>query len=145
MLQRIRDSLQTQKWLAMSLLGALAFVFAAWGAYGIVNLNFASGNYAAKVEGEKVPLETVREAWVQQQGQWQQRVGGDLPAEMKARLQEQLLENIVRDTLLDQRTRDFGYRVTDAQVSEAIKKEPAFQIDGKFSPDVYKSRLAQAG
>src|SRR5882762_9152735 len=39
MLQRIGDSLKGQKWLAYLVLGALALVFAAWGAYGVVNLS----------------------------------------------------------------------------------------------------------
>jgi hypothetical protein len=79
MLQRIRDSLQGQKWLAYLILGALALVFAAWGAFGIVDLGFGPGNHAAKVNGDTVSLKEVREAWMQQQAQWQQRFGGELP------------------------------------------------------------------
>ena len=36
MLQSIRDGLQSHKWLMYIVLGALALIFAAWGAYGIV-------------------------------------------------------------------------------------------------------------
>jgi peptidyl-prolyl cis-trans isomerase D len=145
MLQRIRDSLQAQRWLAYVVLGALALVFAAWGAYGIVDLQIGAGNYAAKVEGEKVSVEEVREAWQQQQAQWESRIGGDLPAPLKTQLQDQLLESLVRTTLLTQRTRDMGYRVSDTQVHQALRSEPAFQIDGKYSAEAAKSRLAQAG
>ncbi len=60
MLQKIGDALKGQKWLAYLLLGALALVFAAWGAYGIVNLNFGGSNYAAEADGAKIPLETAR-------------------------------------------------------------------------------------
>jgi peptidyl-prolyl cis-trans isomerase D len=35
--------------------------------------------------------------------------------------------------------------VTDAQLQEAIRSEGAFQIDGKYSPQAAKARLAQAG
>jgi peptidyl-prolyl cis-trans isomerase D len=145
MLQRIRDSLQGQKWLAYVILGALALVFAAWGAYGIVDLGFGPGNHAAKVNGDSVSLEEVREAWMQQQAQWQQRFGGELPEAQKTLLQNELLEAFVRNTLLNQKTKDLGYRVSDTQVHKAVESEPAFQIDGKYSPEVAKSALAQAG
>ena len=47
MLQRIGDSLKGQRWLAYLVLGALALVFGVWGAYGIVDLDFSGGSYAA--------------------------------------------------------------------------------------------------
>lgn len=145
MLQRIRDGLQTQKWLAMVILGALALVFAAWGAYGIVDLGVGSGNYAAKVDGEKVSVKEAQEAWQQQQMQWQQRMGGDLPEELKGRLQDQLLEDMVRDALIGKRSHDLGYRVSDQQIHDQVRRIPAFQIDGKYSPEQARYALDRAG
>jgi len=145
MLQRIRDSLQTQKWLAIVILGALALVFAAWGAYGIVDLGLGTGNYAAKVDGEKIPLKEAQEAWQRQQQDWQQRIAGDLPVELKSSLQNQLLEGMIRETLIGKRSRDLGYRVSDAQLHDWIQKFPGFQVDGKYSPDQAKYFLAQRG
>jgi peptidyl-prolyl cis-trans isomerase D len=145
MLQKIRDSLQSQRWLAIVVLGALALVFAAWGAYGIVNINVGVGDYAAKVGSEKLSLQEVREDWMRRQSQWQQRFGAEIPAEMKATVQNSLLESLIRDVAMTQRAHDLGYRVTDAQIQEAIRNEPAFQIDGKYSPQAARLRLAQAG
>src|SRR5215471_13851342 len=113
MLQRIGDALKGQKWLAYLVLGALALVFAAWGAYGIVNLNFGGSNYAAEANGSKISLEEARNAWFRQQTQWQQRLGGqDIPAPLRGRLQDQVLEGLISRALLDQRTRELGYRVS---------------------------------
>src|SRR5215210_1923273 len=145
MLQKIRDSLQAQRWLAAAVLGVLALVFAAWGAYGIVDLKIGGGDYAAKVAGEKISIEEAREAWSQQQGEWQQRFGGELPEEFKRQLQSELLENLVRSTALRAHARELGYRVTDEQIRTALRKIPAFQIDGKYSAQVARERLAQAG
>jgi len=141
----MRDSLQAQRWLAYTVIGVLALVFAAWGAYGIVDLSIGSGDYAAKVEGEKVSVQTAQEAWQRQQMQWAQRFGGDLPDELKPQLQEQLLEGLVRDALLGKHSRDLGYRVSDAQLHEQIRTLPAFQLDGRYSPDVARYALTQAG
>ena len=145
MLQRIRDSLQGQKWLAYTVLGALALVFAVWGAYGIVDVSFGPGNHALKVNGETVAAKEVQDAWLRQQPELQQRFGGEIPDAEKARLQDQLMEAFARRELVAERTREFGYRVSDAQIHEAIRSEPAFQIDGKYSADVAKARLASAG
>jgi len=146
MLQRIRDSLQGQRWLAYLVLGALAVVFAAWGAYGIVNLNFGGSNYAAEANGSKISIEDARNAWVRQQSLWQQRLGGsELPPPLRARLQDQVLESLIRRSLLTQRSHDLGYRVSDTALREAVQGEPAFQVDGQYSPDAAKAALAQAG
>jgi peptidyl-prolyl cis-trans isomerase D len=146
MLQRIRDSLQGQRWLAYLVLGALAVVFAAWGAYGIVNLNFGGSNYAAEANGSKISIEDARNAWVRQQSVWQQRMGGsELPAPLRTRLQDQVLESLIRRSLLTQRSHDLGYRVSDAALREAVQGEPAFQVDGQYSPDAAKAALGQAG
>ena len=146
MLQRIRDSLQGQKWLAYLLLGALAVVFAAWGAYGIVNLNFGGSNYAAEANGSKISLEDARSAWLRQQSLWQQRLGGsDLPALLRTRLQDQVLESLIRRSLLTERSHDLGYRVSNQALLEAVQGEQAFQVDGKYDPQAAKAALAQAG
>jgi len=146
MLQRIRDSLQGQKWLAYLLLGALALVFAAWGAYGIVNLNFGGSNYAAEANGSKVSLEDARSAWLRQQSLWQQRLGGaELPPPLRTRLQDQVLESLIRRALLTERSHDLGYRVSNQALLAAVQGEPAFQVDGKYDPQAAKAALAQAG
>jgi peptidyl-prolyl cis-trans isomerase D len=142
MLQSIRDGLGRHKWLQYTLLGALALVFAAWGAYGIVNLNVGSANYAAEAGGQKIPIQQARNAWLQMQ----QRFGGaDLPDEFRAHFQDQVLEGLIRDALLTERTHDLGYRATDSEVQDAISKEPAFQVEGQFSAPAAKALLAQNG
>src|SRR6185437_4753242 len=146
MLLRIGDALKTRKWLTYVLFGALAVIFAAWGAYGIATVNFGTGtNNAARVNGEVIPYEQVRNAWLQQQSQWQQRFGGDMPAAVKSELESQLLEQFIRVDLMAEHTRKLGYRVSDQDLAEAVRQEPAFQLEGKYSPEVAKMRLQQAG
>jgi peptidyl-prolyl cis-trans isomerase D len=146
MLQRIGDSLKGQKWLAYLVLGALALVFAAWGAYGVVNLSFGGSNYAAEADGSKISLEEARNAWLRQQTQWQQRLGGaDIPLELRNKLQDQVLEGLISRALLTQRTRDLGYRVSQDALRAAVQSEPAFQVGGQYSPEAAKAALAQAG
>ena len=101
MLQRIRDGLGRHKWLQYTLLGALALVFAAWGAYGIVNLNVDNANYAAEAAGQKISIQQARNGWLQMQ----QRFGGaDLPDALRAHFQDQVLEGLIREALMTERT-----------------------------------------
>src|SRR5581483_2902834 len=122
MLQQISDTLKTHSWLTYLLFGALILIFAAWGAYGIANLNFGGSNSAAKVNGQTISIEDVRQAWQQQQAQWQQRYGSDMPPLIKSRMEDQLLESYVRTALMTQRTHDMGYRVSDKQLLEAVQE-----------------------
>ena len=152
MLQSIGDSLKGytgarwRKWFAYLVLGLLSLIFAAWGAYGIVNLNFGSSNYAAEANGAKISLEDARNAWMRQQAQWQQRLGGaEIPAKLRSRLQDQMLEGMITNALLVQRTEDLGYRVSHEQLREAVQGEPAFQVGGQYNPEAAKAALAQAG
>jgi len=146
MLQKIGDSLKGQKWLAYLVLGALALVFAAWGAYGVVNLSFGGSNYAAEANGSKISLEEARDAWLRQQTQWQQRLGGaEIPPPLRAKLQDQVLEGLIGRALLTQRTHDMGYRVSQDALREAVHSEQAFQVAGQYSPEAAKAALAQAG
>ena len=133
MLQRIRDRLHGP--FAYVVLGPIVLVFVAWGAYGIVNLSVGGANYAAEADGGKVSLEEARNAWLQQQAQWQQRLGGaELPPPLRTQLQDQVLEGLVRNTLLTQRTHELGYRVGHDDLVEAIQNEPAFQVGGNIPP-----------
>lgn len=152
MLQRIGDALKgtegsaKRKWITYLLVGTLSIVFAAWGAYGIVNLSFGGSNYAAEAGGSKITLEQARNGWLREQAQWQQRLGGgDIPAELRGRLQDQVLEGMISRALIAQRTHDLGYRVGHEELIEAVKSEPAFQIDGQYSAAVANDALARAG
>ena len=152
MLQKIGDFLKGKKegsWrhvVTYFVVGALSLVFAAWGAYGIVNLNIGGSNYAAEANGSKVSLEEARSAWLRQQTQWQQRLGGaEIPAELRSQLQNQVLESLIRSALLTRRTHDLGYRVSDAALTEAVRNEPAFQVNGEYSAEAARAALAQAG
>jgi peptidyl-prolyl cis-trans isomerase D len=143
MLQKITDTIETHKWLWYSILGALALVFAAWGAYGIVNLNFSTSSFAAKAGGQTISLDQAHAAWMREQAQLQQQFGGSIPASVQKSAQDQVLEGLITDALMSQRTEKLGYRVSDAELLAAIRSEPAFQVAGQYSPEVAKAVLAE--
>ncbi|MGH8175648.1 MAG: SurA N-terminal domain-containing protein [Steroidobacter sp.] len=139
MLQTIRDKITG--WIAWTFIALIAVVFVFWG------IDFGSGasNYAAKVEGESIPIETVRRAWQQQQSQLQQMLRDELPDEMVKSQQAMLLDRFVRQTLLTQRAEEFGYRVSDEALARRVMEFPQFQVDGKFSKDRYNALIRSSG
>src|SRR5207302_2485182 len=98
-----------------------------------VNLNFGGSDYAAEANGAKISLEEAHNRWVRQQTQWQQRLGGmEIPPELRKRFQDQMLEGMIGEALIDERTQSLGYRVSTEALREAVQQEPAFQVGGQF-------------
>jgi peptidyl-prolyl cis-trans isomerase D len=143
MLQRITDTIETHKWLWYSILGALALVFAAWGAYGLVNLNVSTSSYAAEAGGKTISLDDAHNAWLRQQAQLQQQFGGNVPPAMQKAVQDQVLEGLISDALISERTDKLGYRVSDAELEAAVRHEPAFQVAGQYSTQVAREILEE--
>jgi peptidyl-prolyl cis-trans isomerase D len=140
MLQTIRDKISGT--VAALFLGAIAVVFIFWG------VDFQAGgamNYAAKVDGEKISVDEVRRAWQRRQSQLQQTLRDELPPELAKSQQDALLDQFVRETLMRQRARELGYRVTDEALANRVREFPQFQVDGKFEKDRYVAMLRASG
>jgi peptidyl-prolyl cis-trans isomerase D len=146
MLQSIADKLKKHRWLSGTVLGAIALFFVVWGAYGVVNISFGPSDYGLKVNGQAISADTLNNAWQQQQSQYEQALhGAPLSDAQKTALQQQLMDQYVRRTLLQQRSEQAGYQASDSDVIAAYQSEPAFQVDGKFDPRAAQAMLAQAG
>ena len=146
MLQKLTDSLSTHKWLWYTILGALALVFSAWGAYGIVNLNFgSSASDAAVVDGQAITLQQASNAWLRAQPQIARIYGTAVSESQRKQLQREVLEGLIRSTLMALRTQRLGYRVTRGELIEAIRQIPQFQVNGKYSAQAAEDVLAESG
>jgi len=139
MLQQIRDKITG--WFAAVFLGAIAIVFIFWGIQFESSVNVA----AAKVNGEKIPVEMVRRAWQDRQSELQQAARDELAPDVVKAEQQRLLDNMIRRELLLQRTAGLGYRVSDQELVQALAAIPALQVDGQFSRDRYAALLRSQG
>lgn len=140
MLQTIHDRLKGI--FAITILVALGLVFVFWG----INFSTDFGGFTRaqgiEVNGREVPAEDVRQTYQEQLSRMQAAFGdAGVPPEMLSAMQKQVLEQAVRTELIRQRTRELGFEATDAEILEAIRQVPAFQVDGKFSPDAYHAAL----
>ena len=144
MLQRIRDGLQGQKWLAFLVLGLIAATFVFWGGSSSLDPSGVTNATAAKVNGVEIPASAATEAWNETQARWAQQFGTDIPPEQRATMQQNILDSLVLRKLIEQRLEKGHFRVSDATVLAQFQDIPQFQgPDGKFDAATARSVLAQ--
>ncbi len=126
MLQKIHDKLTG--WLAYLVLGVIAAVFVLWG----INWSLGAPDYAAKVNGRRIPINQVREAYQRELAKLERKTNGNVDDAQRNALKQQVIEGYVAEEALITRLQSLGYRVSDAQVLAAESQIAAFQVNGKF-------------
>jgi peptidyl-prolyl cis-trans isomerase D len=104
-----------------------------------------SNNFAARVNGEEIPIADFRQVAQQQLLEQEQLTRAEMTPEARQQVERNVLEGMVRNRVVAQYVRDAGYRVGDLRVAEHIRGLPAFQVGGKFSNDGYMAALASQG
>ncbi len=138
MLQNIRDRFTGGFAIAILALLCVPFVF-----FGI-NYNFIGSSYAAKVNGEEISLFEFENAYRQQLTQYGE-LAGQLPDNMRNMLKENVLNNLIYETVVDQHLSESNYRISDGMITEFIQQVPEFRVDGRFSKTAYYDFLAARG
>lgn len=125
MLQAINDRIKG--WLGIVVVAIIALPFAFWGINSYVGNG--SEQYVAKINGTEISKREFDYNLSTQRQKLQQQFGGKLPFEEPA-LKQQVLDQLVNRKLLEATADNAGYRISDQQLSENIKK--IFTRDGKF-------------
>jgi peptidyl-prolyl cis-trans isomerase D len=140
MLQTIHDKLKGI--FAVGILAALGVVFVFWGVNFSSNIGSFTRAKGIEVNGREIAVDDLRRDYQEQLSRMQAALGdAGVPEQLRATMQQRVLEQAVRTELVRQRTRKLGFEATDAEVLETIRQVPAFQVDGKFSPDAYHAAL----
>ena len=160
MLQKLRD--KTSGWIASLILGLLIIPFA------FVGVNeYMTGGTASDValveapptwwesapqwwpvstlwQREQVTLDEFRTAFEQARQQQRQALGDAFdPREFESPdNKRKVLEQLIDQKVLALGAQRAGIVVGDAAVQKMIMSEPAFQVDGKFSPEQYQMLLS---
>jgi len=146
MLQRIRDGLHGRKWLAWVALSPIALIFVFWGGSNTLDFSGAGRGEAAKVDGIKIPAESATRAWSETQARWSQQFGTEIPDAQRERMQDGILEDLVRQKLIEARLAEEHYGVSEVRVVEEIQKIPAFRnTEGKFDAAIARQVLQANG
>lgn len=133
-------------WLTRIVLILLAIVF-------ILGIGFMSDDFgitpnaanqaAAEVNGEQISLVNfynMRDGIKRQLGQQ-----GDIPEQYIDQINGIALNQLINAKLLSQKARELGFKVTDDELDDAIRSDPAFQIDGKFVGSERYANFVQQG
>lgn len=143
MLQNIRDRLTGPfVWFIVGII-VIPFAF-----FGIETFRSGGGDPTlATIGDQKITQSQFRAGYDQRLQQLQALMGDSFRADLidQARFRKTVLDDMVQESLLRQHVRKAGYRASDAELFNAISAIPAFQEDGKFSSELYRSRLAQQG
>src|SRR5690606_26747930 len=136
MLQNIRERI-TGGW-AIAFLVLMAIRLAFFG----ISLDFTGGSYAAKVEGVKIPAAQLENQYQAELARYAE-FGTDLPAELRSLVRQGVLNNLIRETLINVHVSEQGYRISDQMITDFIQRVPEFQVDGRFSKDRYYQWLEE--
>ncbi|MGH7889271.1 MAG: SurA N-terminal domain-containing protein [Thermodesulfobacteriota bacterium] len=138
---------RSQSWFTRGILILLAITFIF--GFGFSITNFGSGGAvpqgtAAEVNGEKIPLlefYKARDTFYRQVRQQQ----GEIPEGYINFIGITALNQLIDLKLLVQKAKELGFKITDEELSEVIRSNPAFQVDGQFiGSEAYKSYVEQA-
>src|SRR5579863_5027195 len=143
LIQAFRDNIP--KWITGVILFLIIGPFALWG----INSYFtaSSDNSVATVNGDPITPGDFQRVYQGQYARLEQYYGAAFKPEMidEKQLHQQVLDNLINDTLLTQQVGKEHYAIGDAQLVDTIQKMPAFQAGGRFSTQIYRSQLAASG
>lgn len=129
------------RYITIALLGLIVVTLIFFG----IDFSITQTSFAAKVNGQKIPISEFQRLLQIQQENVQQQLRVELTDDMRSEMRRQVVEQMVMREILAQRMRKDGYRISDGRLSQAIQGEDVFQISGKFSQDRYLSLLTQEG
>lgn len=143
MLQYIRDRLTgAMVWV---IVGLIIVPFAFW---GIESFRGGGGDpTVAEVGGVKITQSQFHAAYQQRYLQLRQLMGESFRPDQidPKKLRQGVLDSMIGETAMQQYARDTGYRTSDAEMLEQIRAIPAFQENGAFTANAYRTALARNG
>jgi peptidyl-prolyl cis-trans isomerase D len=139
------DLLHKHKRMAQVILALISLPFAFFG----VDYYFRGGDSAAGVvatyKGGRITQAEFTQALRDQQENLQRAQRPFDPAMFdNPDVRFQILQQLIRQRVIEKKGEDLHFRVTSAQVFDHIAADPRFQVGGKFSLDAYKAALEGA-
>jgi peptidyl-prolyl cis-trans isomerase D len=123
------------------IIGLIGVVFVFWGIYSIRGPK--SGSKIAYVNGDLISgveyQATYRDMLLAMQRQYKDYWNEDLIEVFQ--LKQKALDSLIGERLISQEAARLGLKVTNDEIAEAIYTYPAFQVDGLFDENRYRSLL----
>ncbi|MBD8873520.1 SurA N-terminal domain-containing protein [Rhodanobacter sp. DHB23] len=141
MLQAIRNKMHG--WPAAVLLGLATFAMSFFGIEGYIMSR--ADTYVAKVGKHEISQQDfqARMNQLRQQMSAEQGDSFDADAFEKPEMKQRVLDGMIDQQLLLKANEDWGVRVPDQAIRDYIAGIPAFQVNGQFDPNTYRTLLAE--
>lgn len=126
----------------------IGLIVASFALFGIESVLFGGGeNTIAEVNGEEIDQRQLQQAIVTQQNRLIQMMGENFDPAMleENRLRRQALEAIISRKLLTQSAEQMNLRISKEDIGRVLGAMEQFQVDGEFSPELFKRVLADNG
>lgn len=138
MLQSIRDG--SRSWGAKIIIGVMVAAMALFGIESLFGAFGSNPDEVASVNGQPIMRQQV-ELEVQRALR-----SGQVPPEQERALRSDMLDQLITQQLLSQYAGEGGFAVSEEQLDQLIVSLSEFHDqDGRFSPEVFRNRLAGAG
>jgi peptidyl-prolyl cis-trans isomerase D len=143
MLQNIRQNIQGTT--AKIVVGLIVITFGLFGIESI--LVNGGGNDIADVNGESISPQELQQALDTQKRRMIAMMGDNIDPTMldDERLRPQALQALVNRKLQLQSAESLKLAISENAIGSVVGSMEEFQVDGVFSPDLYKSVLSNAG
>jgi peptidyl-prolyl cis-trans isomerase D len=142
MLLKIRD--KAQGWIAYVIVILISIPFALWGIHEYTG--GGSEPAVAKVGDVEITQRALDINVNNYRTRLTQQFGGRLPDIFTDEIiRAQVLNSLINEELLNQKTADLRIRAGDQMVSEEISSIETFQRNGQFDPEVYRQALSVSG
>jgi peptidyl-prolyl cis-trans isomerase D len=127
------------------IIGLIVVSFAGFGIQSI--LLDGGGNEVAVVNGEKISPQQLQLSIQNQKRRMMAMLGDNLDPAMldDERLAPSSLEALINRRLLMQSAESMGLAVSNRELSAVVASMEQFQVDGAFSPDMYKALISEFG
>lgn len=137
MLSRIRENLSSWVVGLLIILVAIPLIFMGLGDY-----QTPSNSYVLKINDQTITNSKIEQEVYQYKQALSKNYGGSIPPIYTDKFIKKItIEYIIRTTLIDQMSRDFGLVFHNQSILANLYNTNAFRDNGVFSKDLYKSQL----
>jgi peptidyl-prolyl cis-trans isomerase D len=148
MLRGLRKA--SSNWVGKTVMAAVVgFLIISFGIWGIGDIFRGFGlNTVAKIGRSEISIDQFRIRYNDELQQLSRRVGRPITPDQARALgiERQVLGQMLAYAALDERARQLGLGVSDAQIAKRIRENPAFRgLNGEFDQQVFAQRVRDIG
>jgi peptidyl-prolyl cis-trans isomerase D len=148
MLRGLRQA--SSNWLGRIIMAAVVlFLVISFGIWGIGDIFRGFGVFTvAKIGRTEISIDQFRQQYNDRLQRISQQLGRPITPDQARALgiEQQILSQMVAEAALDERARQLGLGISDAEVAKRITDDPAFRgINGQFDPSRFQQLVRGAG